>query len=124
MTNLLNILIVVLIAVESSGNNRAIGDNGLAVGCLQIHPIMVQDANRISGKHYTLLDRYNRRKSVQMCQIYLRHYCTAKRLGHKPTMQDCARCWCSGPMGYRKKCSLPYWFKVKKRIKALTGESK
>ena len=116
MTNILNILIVALISIESSGNNSAIGDNGLAAGCLQIHSIMVRDVNRIFGKHYTLLDRYNRRKSVQMCKIYLRHYCTAKRLGHKPTMQDMARCWNGGPNGYKKKCSLAYWFKVKKEI--------
>jgi len=116
MTNILNILIVALIAVESSGNNRAIGDNGLAVGCLQIHPIMVQDANRISGRHYTLLDRYNRRKSVQMCKIYLRHYCTAKRMGHEPTMQDMARCWNGGPRGWARKSTLSYWKKVKAKL--------
>jgi len=116
MTNLLNILVVALIAVESSGNDWAIGDNGAGVGCLQIHPIMVRDVNRISGRHYLLADRLDRPYSIQMFKIYIRHYCTAKRLGHKPTMQDCARCWCSGPMGYRKKCSLAYWMKVKKEL--------
>ena len=32
---------------ESRGNSSAIGDNGKAVGVLQIHPIMVREANRI-----------------------------------------------------------------------------
>ena len=48
---------------ESRGDSNAIGDNGKAVGVLQIHPIMVREANRIlamNGKEnsYTYDDRY------------------------------------------------------------------
>ena len=37
-------LLLALIAVESGGNDHAIGDNGLAYGCLQLHAAYVQDA--------------------------------------------------------------------------------
>ena len=42
-------LITALIAVESSGNDMAIGDNGRALGPLQIHRGVVLDVNRITG---------------------------------------------------------------------------
>ena len=84
--------------VESKGNTNAIGDGGLAVGCMQIHPIMVKDINRILGwNNYTLNDRYDRNKSRQMCKIYLYHYC--KNMNFK----DMAACWVAGPDGYLQK---------------------
>lgn len=59
---------------ESRGDSNAIGDNGKAVGVLQIHPIMVREANRIlamNGKEnsYTYDDRYSREKSIEMFKI-------------------------------------------------------
>ena len=65
-------LLLVLIAIESGGKNNAVGDGGKAVGCLQIHPIMVKECNRISGyKRWTLADRLSRRESMKMCSLYL-----------------------------------------------------
>ena len=65
-------LILILITIESGGDNAAIGDNGQAVGCLQIHPIMVREVNRILGrKVYTLKDRYSRRRSIEMATVFL-----------------------------------------------------
>ena len=40
-----------VIYVESRGNDSAVGDNGSAVGCLQIHPIMVREVNRLLAKY-------------------------------------------------------------------------
>ena len=59
---------------ESRGNASAIGDNGRAVGVLQIHPIMVKEANRIlamrkSDKVYNFDDRYDREKSIEIFNI-------------------------------------------------------
>jgi len=59
---------------ESRGNASCIGDNGKAVGVLQIHPIMVREANRILkmlGKEaeYTYEDRYDRNKSIEIFNI-------------------------------------------------------
>ena len=46
-------LILALIAVESSGNDNAIGDGGLAYGCLQLHAAYVQDrkSTRLNSSH-------------------------------------------------------------------------
>lgn len=59
---------------ESRGNESAIGDNGKAVGVLQIHPIMVREANRIlkmlgKDKEYTYEDRYSREKSIEIFKV-------------------------------------------------------
>jgi len=106
------ILIAALIMVESSGDPNAV--NGDAVGILQIRPICLRDVNRISsGPLYLLRDRYNIEKSKQMCRIYLNHYATEKRLGHEPTMEDCARIWNGGPNGWQKRATEKYWEDVK-----------
>ena len=39
-----------LIRVESNGRDNAIGDNGKAVGCLQIWTDVVDDVNQVSKK--------------------------------------------------------------------------
>lgn len=61
---------------ESRGDENAIGDNGKAVGVLQIHPIMVREANRIlamkdesKADYYKYDDRYSREKSIEMFKI-------------------------------------------------------
>lgn len=61
---------------ESEGKEDAIGDSGKAVGVLQIHPIMVREANRILAmkdkskeNYYNYDDRYSREKSIEMFKI-------------------------------------------------------
>ena len=67
-----DLFIEAVIWQESRGNENAIGDKGAAVGVLQIHPIMVREANRIiamkTGKKdtYSYDDRYDREKSIQI----------------------------------------------------------
>lgn len=64
-----------MIEVESNGREDAIGDGGLAVGVLQIWPIMVADCNEWVGyEKYTLEDRYSRSKSIEMWNIISRRY--------------------------------------------------
>lgn len=102
--------------VESKGNINAIGDNGKAVGCMQIHKIYVDDVNRILGRNkYTYANRKNRDKSREMVKIYLTYY--ASKIGRKPTYEDMARIHNGGPNGYKKLKTLWYWFKVKARLK-------
>ena len=108
---------MLLIIVESGGDASAIGDNGAAVGCLQIHKIVVDDVNRVYDTSFVYADRYDRAKSIELAKLYLKHYCTEKRLGRQPTVQDAARIWNGGPNGYKKKATLPYWRKVKQQIK-------
>ena len=111
MTTISN-LISALIIVESSGNDRAIGDQGRAIGCLQIHKAVVADVNKFTGSHYRHQDMTNRAQARAVCEAYLTHYVTEKRIGRKPTIADFAKVWNSGPEGFKKTCSEKYAAKV------------
>lgn len=96
-------ILIILCNIESSGNTRAIGDNGKAVGILQIHPVMVEEINRIcelkgSTRRYTTRDRLSRSKSLEMAAIFLCHQSRRyeKRHGNKPSWQRLACSWNSG----------------------------
>ena len=110
MTTLSN-LISALIIVESSGNDLAIGDNGRAVGPLQIHRGVVLDVNRITGSSYRHQDMTNRVAARAVCEAYLRHY------GRGKTTEQQARIWNGGPTGDRKQATVAYWRRVQKAIK-------
>lgn len=63
-----------LIHVESRGDITAVGTQN-DVGVLQITPIMIEDANRIVGEsRYTLGDRTDRNKSIEIFNIIQDHY--------------------------------------------------
>ena len=108
--NLTN-LISALMLVESSNNDLAIGDQGRAIGCLQIHRAVVLDVNRITGSHYRHQDMTNRVQARAVCQAYLTHY------GRGATTEQLARRWNGGPTGDRKPATEAYWAKVKKNLK-------
>ena len=109
MTTISN-LISALIIVESSGNDLAIGDNGRALGPLQIHRGVVQDVNRITGSHYRHQDMTNRVQARAVCEAYLKHY------GKGASTEQLARRWNGGPTGDRKSATEAYWAKVKKQL--------
>lgn len=100
--------ILILAAVESGMDPNAVGDNGKAVGLLQIHPVMVQDINRIIGEDkFTLQDRRDPKKSIQMAVIYFRHY------ERDSTWEEKARAWNGGPNWRDKRWKTDaYWRKV------------
>jgi len=104
-------LLAALIAVESGGNDQAIGDNGRALGPLQIHRAVVQDVNRFTGSHYRWEDMTNRAQARAVCEAYLKHY------GRGATTEQLARRWNGGPTGDRKSATEAYWAKVKKQLK-------
>jgi len=104
-------LISALIIVESSGNDMAIGDQGRAIGCLQIHKAVVLDVNRITGSHYRHQDMTNRVQARAVCEAYLKHY------GRGATTEQLARRWNGGPAGDRKSATEAYWAKVRKQLK-------
>jgi len=107
----MDIFIEALIHTESRGDTFAVGDNGRAVGILQIHPIMVREVNRILEKKgiqrsYTYNDRYNYDKSIEMFLIWHEYY-------HKyASYERIARCWNGGPRGDTMYCTKSYWYKV------------
>ena len=110
MTGIIAQAVAALIAIESGGNSAAIGDNGRAVGCLQMWPIAVREANRLAGTNrWTLADRLERGKSVAMAEIILAwHY----RRGVRDVAELAAR-W-RNPKG-----NAPEWYRnrIKKAIK-------
>lgn len=119
-------LIAVLIMVESSGNNLAIGDNGKSVGCLQIQQGVIDDVNRVYKVDYTEEHRYNRSSSKDICQYYLNYwvkkaYVSTEFPADKTfnINEIAARIWNGGPNGHKKKSTLKYWEKVKKIAKEL-----
>ena len=115
MTTLSN-LITALIAVESSGNDLAIGDNGRAVGPLQIHRGVVLDVNRFTGSHHRWESMTNRVQARAVCEAYLTHYGKSNS-SNRASIEQLARRWNGGPTGDRKLATVGYWKKVKKEIK-------
>lgn len=101
--------------VESSGDPSAVGDNGQAVGILQIHPIMVEDCNRIVGHDaWTLKCRKDPDKSRTMFRVYSNKY------SKSASLEAVARRWNGGPNGDKKKATKAYWAKVQKEMKDAT----
>ncbi len=114
-------LVDAIIYVESRGNDSAVGDNGKAVGCLQIHPIMVREVNRLLAKYdipttYTLEDRYSREKSIEMFNIVSEEYYCCEDYTFEEYAEIVARRWNGGPRGDKKKSTIKYWNNVQKRI--------
>tara|TARA_B110000240_G_C13192155_1_gene322502 strand:- start:372 stop:605 length:234 start_codon:yes stop_codon:yes gene_type:complete len=71
---------------------------------------MVDDVNRIltinnSYQRFTYEDRWSRYMSVQMFDIYRKHY-------NLTTSEEVARCWNGGPRGMQKELTAGYWEKV------------
>ena len=100
--------------VESRGDSNAIGDNGRAIGCMQIHEIYVDDVNRIQAKkskhkyQYPYGARYSSHLSREMVTIYLNHY--------GGTFEEMARKHNGGPQGHKKESTKKYWLKVKNSL--------
>ena len=103
-----------IIHVESSNNDSAYHKGEDAVGCLQIRQCMVDDVNRIlrrqkSTKRYLYHDRWLRYKSIEMFDVYCKHYGLT-------TAEEIARCWNGGPRGMQNEMTAGYWEKVKNKI--------
>ena len=107
-------LLAALLAVESGGNDRAVGDHGRAIGALQIHAAVVQDVNRRHGTRYTHAGMTRRRDAVAVATLYLGTYATRERLGRPVTDADRARIWNGGPDGWRKAATVAYAERVRR----------
>lgn len=109
-------LIHALKMAESGCKSDAIGDNGKAVGILQLHKVYVDDANRIVGYNkYSYNDRHDVRKSEEITRIVLAHYgdiyeCKA---GKPCTDEVLARIHNLGYSNWDSELGVIYWNKVK-----------
>mgnify|MGYP003677565886 FL=1 len=107
-------LLSAIMFVESSNNDSAYHKGEDAVGCLQIRQCMVDDVNRIlrrqkSTKRYSYHDRWLRYKSIEMFDVYCKHYGLV-------TAEEIARCWNGGPRGMQNEMTAGYWEKVKNKL--------
>ncbi len=107
-------LLLAIMYVESSYNDSAYRASEDAVGCLQIRKCMVNDVNRILRRQkldlkFTYDDRWLRHKSIEMFNIYCKHYGLT-------TAEEIARCWNGGPRGMQNNMTAGYWKKVKNQL--------
>ena len=99
--------------VESSGRTggKIIGDNGKAIGPLQIHFENWKDATdfdkSIGGKYS---DCHDLKYSQLIFDAYLRRY------GNGKSAEERARIWNGGPKGNEKSATKRYWKEVKKNL--------
>ncbi len=105
-----------MIQVESRGKDSVIGDNGKAIGILQMHKIAVRSVNKILKKNdidleYSYDDRYSREKTIEMYWIWR----NSKHMDSD--YETIARSWNGGPRGPNKSATLHYWNKVEKEVK-------
>ena len=104
-----------IIWVESRGDTKAVGDNGKAFGCLQIHKAVVIDVNERYGTNYTHEDCFDYHKAIEILQYYIHRWATFKRTGYKTLQFEIvARMWNGGGVtGHRRDTTEIYWQKVK-----------
>ena len=110
----LDTLVSAIMFIESSYNDSAYRADEDAVGCLQIRKCMVNDVNRILKRQkldlrFTYSSRWSRDSSIQMFEIYCKHY-------NLTTNEEIARCWNGGPRGINNPATVGYWNKVKDKI--------
>jgi len=111
------LLLFILIGIESDWKlNTPDGDNGQAIGPLQIHQGVVTDVNMKYRKNlmkYKHEDMRNRAFAGWVCIRYMEMY-------HAETYEEAARLWKSGPKWRDKKHeSDAYWEDFKDRLKKL-----
>jgi hypothetical protein len=121
-------LIEALVRTESNGNAAAIGDHGKALGILQIHEVMVNEYNRISGKNYKHADMFDEHKAREVAKGVLGFYAKhiEKTMNRKATEKELGFIWNGGgsswrrvasPMSDNKQKNLEaYWVKVYKNL--------
>jgi hypothetical protein len=102
--------------VESSGRTgKILGDNGKALGPLQIHRGYFQDASEVDpslGKNYNQVTDLEFSKRVVIA--YLNRY-VPKAVATKD-FQTLARVHNGGPRGHKNPATVGYWNKVKKNL--------
>lgn len=110
-------LITAIGTVESKLNDKAV--NGVYAGFLQISATMVTECNRINkikkvSKRYTLHDRFNRQKSIEMFHIIQNFYNSSGDLHYAVLL------WGEGCSAMKKpKRKTKYYHKVMKVYKNL-----
>ena len=103
-----------IIKVESGGNPKAFNPNGNCAGILQITQGLVKQCNIWlknvkSKKRYTLKDRFDKSKSMEMFYMVQSHY------NKKSDVERAIRIWNGGP-GFTRRGTQRYYEKVMKKL--------
>lgn len=109
-------LILAIIMIESGGDPKAVGDNGLAFGILQIHQAYCIDASQYANKPWKHEDAFDHLTAIEMFKAYMGRYATPERLGRDVTAEDIARIHNGGLYGYKRSSTDAYWAKVKAKL--------
>jgi len=110
-------LILALIAVESGGDQNAVGDAGKAYGLLQMHSAYVQDAAEWANKDWTHEDAFDPAKAEKIFMAYMDRYARDHKRPEGMSREEfISRIHNGGPTGYLKEATIPYWKKVKKHL--------
>ena len=120
---LLEIMLAIWSIESGQRMNPPAGDGGRAVGPMQIHPIMVEECNRIVGKEvYTLEDRRDMLKSLSMCSTFLRHQKKRwyKKHGVEVPIVRLMGSWNSGSVF--NKCTPAYDRKIKRQLHGVLSQ--
>ena len=113
--------------VESGCRNGPIkGDNGNALGPMQVWRAYHKDATEFSGLGGAYEDVSDIKYAKKLVKAYMARYCTQRRLGREPTLRDFAVMHNGGPNAHKAKGQKlinvnRYWAKVWKRYQALGG---
>jgi hypothetical protein len=103
-----------LAQVESGGKDDAVGDNGKAIGRMQIWEIYWTDAvahANIGGEYVHCKGKVYAERVVI---AYLHRY--GKKALKDKDYEKLARIHNGGPSGHRKRATLKYWRKVEKAL--------
>ena len=96
--------------IESSEGLYTVGDNGRALGPLQIHQGAVNDVNKKYDTNYTHTDMYDMEKAMEVAAMYLN--INAERYnnyyGNYPTVEALVRSFNGGYGGFTNELTLEY----------------
>ena len=108
-------LLIAMRIVESSNNDDAVGDNGKALGSLQIWEAYWQDAVEhapcLEGSYK---DVTNLVYAERVVVAYMLRY--ARKAVESKDFEKLARIHNGGPRGYKNKATLQYWKKIQKNL--------
>ena len=89
--------------VAASAPDDIVGDNGKAYGRYQIHKVMVDDYNRISGNNAKHSDAFDPQFSSEMAKIVLSHYAKhIKNQGITPNTDHLLYIWNGGGGAWKR----------------------
>lgn len=115
--NDLNQIMDVLKYIETNNNPKAIGDGGKSFGILQIQQKAIDDVNERFGTSYIHEDAFDIACAEEIFELYITIWGSHLEAKEKRplTDEDIVRIWNGGPRGYKRKGTLDYLEKYKKR---------